>query len=231
VDLVVLIGVAWLFLLLLVLAMLRTAALADRTAERRLRDARAPRAESDARRHARTAAVVMVTAMPLAGAAAGTGAAEASAQGSRCAYARSAPDGGGPDATLCLINAARATRGLAPLGGDARLARAARRHATDMVARGFFSHDAPGGISFVDRLRRVGYASSCTWSGGETLAWGTGAGTTPASRVAAWMRSPPHRQILLSPVYREAGIGIAAGVPGGSAAGFTYAAAFGRRRC
>ena len=57
-----------------------------------------------------------------------------------------------------------------------------------------------------------------------------GATTTPASRVAAWMRSPPHRQILLSPVSREAGVGIAAGVPGGSARGFTYVAVFGRRR-
>ena len=42
---------------------------------------------------------------------------------------------------------------------------------------------------------------------------------------------PPHREILLSPVFREAGVGIAAGVPGGSARGFTYVAAFGRRRC
>ena len=54
-DLVVLIGVAWLFLLLLVLAILRTAALADRTAERRLRESSAE-ADSEARRHARTAA-------------------------------------------------------------------------------------------------------------------------------------------------------------------------------
>ena len=58
-----------------------------------------------------------------------------------------------------------------------------------------------------------------------------GARTTPASRVSAWMRSGPHREILLSPVFREAGVGIAAGVPGGSAPGFTYVAAFGRRRC
>ena len=99
-----------------------------------------------------------------------------------------------------------------------------------MVARGFFFHDAPGGVSFVDRLRRVGYPR-CAWSSGETLAWGAGAGVTPASRVSAWMHSPPHRWILLSPGFRDAGIGIAAGVPGGSARGFTYVAAFGRRRC
>ena len=212
------------------MGILRTAALAVRAAERRLRDLQTRRVAPGAKRRARTA-VLMVAAVPLAGAAAGTGAPDAIAQGVRCANAGSAPGQGAPVATLCLINAARGTRGLAPLGADARLARAARRHASDMVARGFFSHDAPGGISFADRLRRVGYASRCTWSGGEALAWARGARTTPVSRVAAWMRSGPHREILLSPAFREAGVGIAAGVPGGSAPGFTYVADFGRRRC
>ena len=103
----------------------------------------------------------MVAAMPLAGAAAGTGAPEASAQ--RRAL-RERPLGARPAAAptrhCASSTPARDARGLAPLGADARLARAARRHAADMVARGFFSHDAPGGVSFVDRLRRVGYASS-----------------------------------------------------------------------
>jgi uncharacterized protein YkwD len=232
VDVILVIAVVWLFLLVLALAILRTAGLADRAAERRLRELQARRVSPESRRRARTA-VLMVAALPLAGAAAGAGAPDATAEPSdpRCANARSAPGQAGADVTLCLINAARRARDIAPLGADALLARAAKRHAADMVARGFFSHDAPGGVSFVDRLRRVGYTSRCAWSGGEALAWGSGTTGTPASRVAAWMRSRPHREILLGPAFRDVGIGIAAGVPGGSARGFTYAAAFGRRRC
>jgi uncharacterized protein YkwD len=101
-----------------------------------------------------------------------------------------------------------------------------------MVLRRYFSHVSPDGLTFVDRLRRVGYVrSSCAWSAGETLAWGTGAATTPASRVAAWMQSPPHRAILLGRAYREAGLAVVAGVPGNRGAGATYAGEFGRRRC
>ena len=208
-DVILLIALAWLFLLVLALAILRTAGLADRAAERRLREA--ARAPSRRRRRRRASRRPDGRRVPLAGAA-------GRRRRRRRARARAArtparrPARAGADATLCLINAARRARGLAPLGADARLARAARRHAADMVARGFFSHDAPGGVSFVDRLRRVGYPGGCAWSGGETLAWGAGAKATPASRVSAWMRSPPAPPILLSPGFREAGIGIAAGV-------------------
>jgi uncharacterized protein YkwD len=101
-----------------------------------------------------------------------------------------------------------------------------------MVARAYFSHVSPSGSSFADRLRRVGYArAQCAWSAGETLAWGTGDMRSPASRVAGWMQSPPHRAILLSPSFREAGIGVVAGSPGFGSSGATYVGEFGRRRC
>ena len=217
---------SWLFLLVLALALLRTAGAADRATEERVRrlTARQPRpAHAETRRRATTTVAVMAAALPLAAAA---GAADASARVAdpRCG-------GSGPPLTLCLINAERQARGLAALAADARLARAAQRHAADMVERRYFSHDSPTGSSLVDRLRRVGYATRCAWSGGETLAWGAGARRTPASRVAAWMRSAPHRQILLSPAFRDAGVGIASGVPDGSRRGLTYAAGFGRKRC
>ena len=233
-DVVLVVALVWLFLLLVALAILRTAGRADREAERRLREEaqRTARTRADARRRARTTAV-MVLALPLAAAAAGSGAPDAIAEGgeSRCANAHSAPGPAGADATLCLINAARDAHGLAPLAAEERLARAARRHAADMVARAYFSHVTPSGTSFGDRLRRVGYASSCAWTGGETLAWGTGSKGSPGSRVAAWMRSPAHRLILLDPAYREAGVGIEVGVPGAAEPGFTYVADLGRRRC
>jgi uncharacterized protein YkwD len=54
---------------------------------------------------------------------------------------------------------------------------------------------------------------------------------TPGSRVSAWIRSRPHRQILLGRTFREAGVGVAAGAPDGSRTGITSTAEFGRRRC
>jgi uncharacterized protein YkwD len=152
----------------------------------------------------------------------------AEAQGCRGAHSFSAP----ATATLCLINVERRARGLAPLGGNPTLARAARRHAGDMINRGYFSHVSPSGATFSDRLRKVGYVrASCAWSAGETLAWGIGASATPAGTVSAWMHSPAHRAVLLGRGFREAGIGAVGGTPGNRRKGMTYAGEFGRRRC
>ena len=226
-DVILVVAVTWLFLLVLALAILRAAGNADRAVEQRIRTERRPRrrAAAASRRAARTA--LTIAAVPLAGAAVAPP--DADAQG--CAGARSAPRANAPTVTLCVINAQRRAHGLAPLKANARLARAARAHAADMVARAYFSHVSPSGTSFTDRLRRAGYARHCAWSGGETLAWGSGADRTPASRVAAWMHSPPHRAILLTPSFREAGLGIVAGAPGSSGSATTYVGEFGRRRC
>jgi len=225
-DVLVVIGLTWLFLLLLGLAMLRASARAERAAEQRLREQRTARPASERRHRVTTTAVVLAT-LPFAGA--GAAAPDAAAQS--CRGARSAPRSSAPAVTLCLINAERRAHGLSPLSANVRLARAAQRHAADMVARAYFSHVSPSGKSFTDRLRRAGYARHCAWAGGETLAWGSGTLQSPASRVAAWLRSPPHRAILLSPSYREAGIGIMAGSPGNAQSGATYVGEFGRRRC
>jgi uncharacterized protein YkwD len=226
---ILVIAVTWLFLLVLAVAILRTAAQAERAAKRRLSEPspRSPASEaghraSEAGRRTATTALVVV-ALPFAGGAM----APDSASAQSCAKARKSA----PGQTLCLINQERRVRGLAPLAGNARLGRAANRHAADMVRRGYFSHVSPEGASFFDRLRRAGYARGCaSWAGGETLAWGTGSQSSPVSRVAAWMHSPPHRAILLGR-FREAGIAVLKGAPGTGRSGFTYVGEFGRRRC
>jgi hypothetical protein len=46
------------------------------------------------------------------------------------------------------------------------------------------------------------------------------------------MRSPPHREIILTAAFRDAGIGVAPAVPaviGGGTGGATYAVEFGAR--
>lgn len=224
---ILVVAAIWLFLIVLAVAILRTAAEAERAAEQRMR-AVPPRPAPQRERRRKTATTAaLAVALPLAGAA--IMASDADAQD--CPGARSAPRADAPAVTLCLINAERRARGLSPLGAHARLARAARRHSHDMVARSYFSHVSPGGSSLGDRLRRVGYPRGCAWSGGEALAWGTGSKASPASRVAGWMNSAPHRALLLDQGYRDIGIGVADGSPGDHGRGATYTAEFGRRRC
>jgi uncharacterized protein YkwD len=131
------------------------------------------------------------------------------------------------EAVVCEINRVRADRGLGGFTEDRRLQRTAGAHARDMVARHFFSHLTPEGRRASDRLRAAGYITGrVPWHVGETLAWGRGRLSTPWAVVAAWMRSPSHRRILLGP-FLEIGVGIARGVPAG-VRGATYTADFGR---
>jgi uncharacterized protein YkwD len=132
-------------------------------------------------------------------------------------------------AILCVSNAERRGHGLGELRLNPLLSTAARRHSVEMVRRGYFAHTGPSGDTFVQRIRAAGYLSSAnTWLVGENLAWGWGAGASPGGIVAAWMRSPEHRKILLRPYYREVGVGVAPGGPRPQAAPeATFTADFG----
>jgi len=129
--------------------------------------------------------------------------------------------------TLCLLNAERAQRGLAPLRANPTLGRAARRHARDMVRRRFFGHVSPSGATVDDRVRRAGYRGGRRT--GETIAWGTGPDAAPAAVVEAWMASPGHRSVILDPNFRDIGLGVVMGSPQGSAGGATVTVDFARR--
>jgi len=129
---------------------------------------------------------------------------------------------------LCLTNAERAQHDLKPLRENAKLRKAALAHSSDMVSRSFFSHTAPGGSTFVDRIVRSGYTQrNDGWSLGENLAWGTGELGTARGIHEAWMRSSGHRANILKPVYRELGIGIRPGVPKDATVGATFTTEFG----
>ena len=136
-------------------------------------------------------------------------------------------------ATLCVLNAERAKRGLPRLEHDGDLALAAARHASDMVRRDYFSHKAPGGEDFVDRIMRTDYVESPEqrWTLGENIGWGKRDDAAPRQIVKAWMRSPKHRANVLDERFRHAGIGISMGAPRRtSARSATYAATFGAVR-
>lgn len=133
----------------------------------------------------------------------------------------------------CEIDRVRAQHGLRRLHANSRLAKAARRHAADMVRRHYFSHYSPAGADVADRARRTGYAKSdCAWRLGEVLAWGVGGRSTAAATVQAWMASPTHRHILMSSRYSDLGVGTVAGTPSRQYPhGLTAAGVFGKRHC
>jgi uncharacterized protein YkwD len=110
---------------------------------------------------------------------------------------------------LAAVNDVRATHGLRPLRASVELERAARAHSVAMLSSGRFAHASADGTSFGARIRRyyspTGFAS---WTAAENLL--TSASVLSARRaVALWLQSPPHRQNLLDPTLRDAGIGAA----------------------
>ena len=133
---------------------------------------------------------------------------------------------------LCLVNERRAQAGLDAVAPEARLRRAAERHSLDMVGQGFFAHTSPAGDSFIDRISATGYMRGTrSWLVGENLVWGTGSFGTPQSMVAAWMNSPPHRENLLRPRFRDVGIAAVSGTPveAGDPRGITVSSEYGYR--
>jgi uncharacterized protein YkwD len=113
-------------------------------------------------------------------------------------------------ATLCLINIERRQRGLRALRANAKLAKAAERHTSDMVHRRFFDHQGPRGPSFAARIHRVGYNGSA----GEDIGYETASpDATPRSTVKAWMNSSGHRANILRKAFRAAGVGVSSSAP------------------
>lgn len=134
---------------------------------------------------------------------------------------------------LCLLNQRRQANGLRKLRGDGRLELAAQRHSASMDARNYFSHSSPGGGSPRSRIQRTGYLSGASsWGIAENILWGGGGRGSPKAAVARWMASPGHRAAILSPSYREIGIGFALGSPTGGRERNSgiYTTTFGYRR-
>ena len=137
------------------------------------------------------------------------------------------------EAMLCELADVRARRDVRRLRGNEQLEAAASLHATDMFQRRYFSHTSPGGGDLGDRARRAGFArEGCSWAVGEILSWGVGSRSTARGTVRAWLRSPPHRRILLSSRYGQLGLGMQLGTPFDEyPGGVTVAAVLGRRHC
>jgi uncharacterized protein YkwD len=106
------------------------------------------------------------------------------------------------------MNRVREARGLDPLDVSPGLRTAARDHTRSMLRVGFFGHDSADGTPFSDRIRRH-YTNRGwrTWSVGEALLASEVQGIDAHQIVEAWLQSPPHRVIILSTTWKDAGIG------------------------
>ena len=150
----------------------------------------------------RASAVLAAAAAVLAGAlgaAASTSAAAAHAPPRAAARTPRPPPPTSPRRPSAPPSAASSTSSAAATASPrcsppARLRAAAAAHSADMVARGFFDHVSPDGGTLSDRARRTGYGGRTL---GEDIGWGTYDLGTPSAIVAAWMKSPPHRAIIL----------------------------------
>ncbi len=152
-----------------------------------------------------------------------------------CAYAANYPGEVAmrhlESAVLCLFNRERRLRSLPLLRANRPLRAAARLHAYDMFAHRYFRHVSRSGTTPLQRIIRAGYFGPGQFGTiGEVLAWGDGRYATPRATVVGFMHSRAHREIILAPVFREVGIGLAPGAPRrGRGRALTVAAELGRR--
>ncbi len=106
------------------------------------------------------------------------------------------------DQVLNLVNKDRATHGLPKLSNNPVLTKAAMAKAQDMLAKDYFDHISPTGTKPWQFFKALGYDYIYA---GENLA----INFTDASDLEnSWMKSPRHRDNILSPNYSDAGIAI-----------------------
>lgn len=114
------------------------------------------------------------------------------------------------DAIVCLIDAARAARGRPALRRNPRLRTAAQKFASALDPAKPLTHAGRDGSMPLTRIADAGYARGASgFSAAETLGRSEGSLTTPAARVASWLRSASTRRLLLSARYRDVGVGVA----------------------
>ena len=111
---------------------------------------------------------------------------------------------------LELVNAFRAEGGtcgrdalpsVPPLALQRQLNEAARDHAADMAAKGYFDHNSPDGRTPSDRMQARGYRGSAY---GENIAAGN---ESAYDTFIQWKNSPGHCSNMLNSSYSELGVG------------------------
>lgn len=107
-----------------------------------------------------------------------------------------------PESARGMINAYRASKGLAPLTFDDKLNLAARRHASDLARRDRISHRGADGSDPWARVKETGYRP-------RLAAENVGAGQMSFAEVLqGWKDSPGHNRNLLLPDATHLGLAL-----------------------
>ena len=106
---------------------------------------------------------------------------------------------------IALMNEYRAAEGLPPLREDPRVTKAAEDRMRHMEELGYWSHQAPDGMSPFIWLAARDYTYR---NAGENLANGF---ETARVLVESWMESPGHRANILASQYEDVGIAVIEG--------------------
>jgi uncharacterized protein YkwD len=113
---------------------------------------------------------------------------------------------------LALTNQARSSAGRKTLRWDSALASIARWRSKDMIKRGYFSHDIPGGGMVFDEMTARGY---CYKVAGENIGWNTYPDDVATAQIQQmFMNSSGHRSNILGRDWDRIGIGAYKGAGG-----------------
>lgn len=117
-------------------------------------------------------------------------------------------------AVTCLVDRERAHHRLSALRPNRDLQGIASRLAGEMAIDGYFGDDSTTGQTPWQRITSSPYATGAqALTIGQNIGWGTGGLATPEGMVDQWMRSAPHRLIILTSDYRDIGTGAAPVAP------------------
>lgn len=108
---------------------------------------------------------------------------------------------------LQIVNQLRAANGLPPYKANSALMAAAQSHSEFQAASGTTSHTGKGGSRPRDRAVAWGYGGGGAVYVSENIASGTN--LTASEAVGWWQGDGLHLSTMLSPNYRDAGVGVA----------------------
>jgi len=106
---------------------------------------------------------------------------------------------------LELTNKAREEAGVEPLKENPKLDEAAILKAQDMLAKDYFAHTSPEGVSPWEWFKKAGYFFKAA---GENLAIGF---FDSEELFQAWLNSKSHRENILNPNFKEIGLAVVKG--------------------
>jgi len=111
------------------------------------------------------------------------------------------------DQVLSAINDLRRSKGLTELTVNPALSLAALGHSQSMALHGYFTHEGWNGSPFWTRIKaKYRPQPGNKWNVGENLVWASPE-LSADDAIRMWVDSPPHRKNLLTPAWREVGLG------------------------